>query len=100
MDQVCRAQGIAQAGDESPLTEMPLPENQKAAKKINNKSQQLLPPKSPGRKAGEISKGSPGEEFRPSPRVGQRSSERNAKPWNERGKYEAEIIARLHQSTD
>lgn len=78
-----------------PLTEMPLPENQKAAKRINTKSQKILPPKSPSSKAGESLSGSPREEFRPSARVGQRPSERRAKPWSERGKYEAEIMARL-----
>jgi hypothetical protein len=87
---------VAGLSDErKPLTEMPLPENQKAAKRINTKDQKILPPKSPNREAGESPKSSPREEFRPSPRVGQRSSERTAKPWNERGKYEAEIIARL-----
>ncbi len=85
---------VAGLSDErKPLTEMPLPENQKAAKRINTESQKLPPPKSPN--PGESSKDLPKEEIRPSPRVGQRSSERNAKPWAERGKYEAEIIARL-----
>ncbi|MGB9115152.1 hypothetical protein [Bradyrhizobium sp.] len=83
------------SSERKPMTEMPLPENQKAAKRINTESQKILPPKSPKHNPGEGSKGSPREEFRPSPRVDQLSPERTAKPWAERGKYEAEIIARL-----
>jgi hypothetical protein len=83
------------SNERKPLTEMPLPENQKAAKRINTESQRLLPSKSPKHKPAEGAKGSPRDEFRPSPRVDQRSPERSAKPWAERGRYEAQIIERL-----
>jgi hypothetical protein len=87
---------VAGLSDERPpLTEMPLPANQKAAKRINTENQKILPPKSPNHKPAEGAKGSPREEFRPSRRVERQSPRSSAKPWVERGKYESEILSRL-----
>ena len=88
------------SGERKPLTEMPLPENQKAAKRINTKNQKILPPKSPRSRRVEVEECSPREEGRSSPRTGmspsaKASEQKAARPWANRGKFEAELAVRL-----
>ena len=88
------------ASEPKPLTEMPLPENQKAAKRINTKSQKMLPPKSPNRRGDKVEDCSPREEGRSSPRTGlspapKAFEQRATRPWANRGKFEAELADRL-----